>query len=65
MRGLFAWLGVDDGHWSPGMAERRNSAPEPAQPLSAVLRDRLRDAVRDDADRLRAFTGQAFGQWSV
>ncbi|SFF93068.1 sulfotransferase family protein [Blastococcus tunisiensis] len=65
MRRLFAWLGVDEGHWSPGMAERRNSAPEPARPLSAAVRDGLRDAVRDDADRLREFTGQAFPQWSV
>jgi hypothetical protein len=65
VQGLFAELGVDDGYWSPGMDERRNASPELPQPLAAPVRERLREALRDDAARLRELTGQAFPGWSV
>jgi hypothetical protein len=29
------------------------------------MRDRLREAFRDDAERLREFAGQEFPDWSV
>ena len=64
MRRLFARLGVDD-HWSPAMGERRNSAPARPAPLSGRLRDRLREAFRDDAERLREFVGEDFPEWAV
>lgn len=64
MRRLFAWLGVDDGHWSPAMDERRNAAPERPAPVDEAVLQRLREALGDDADRLRAHTGQDF-PWSV
>lgn len=65
MRRLFSRLGVDDGYWSPAMEERRNSAPERSAALSGRGRDRLREAVRDDAERLREFAGEDFPEWSV
>ncbi|TFV66979.1 UNVERIFIED_ORG: sulfotransferase [Bacillus sp. AZ43] len=65
LRGLFAFLGVDDTCWTGEMAGRRNSAPErPPAPAPAV-RDRLRDELRDDAERLRAWAGRDFPGWSV
>ena len=63
VRALFARLGLAD-HWSAAMAERRNAAPEPP-PVSARVRQRLRAALREDAERLREFTGQAFADWSI
>jgi len=62
---LFGWLGVDDGYWSPAMEERRNAAPERPSPVDGAVRRRLCEAVRDDAARLREFTGQDFAGWSV
>jgi hypothetical protein len=65
VRRLFAWLGVDDNHWSAAMEERRNAAPERPAPVDAAVRQRLCAELRDDADRLREFTGEAFAAWSV
>ena len=62
---LFAQLGVDDGYWSHAMNERRNESPDPHPRMGSRLRQRLRDALHDDADRLREFSGQDFPGWSV
>jgi hypothetical protein len=47
------------------MAERRNASPEPAPRLGARLRQRLVEALGDDAERLRAFAGRTFPGWTV
>jgi hypothetical protein len=65
VRRLFAVLGVDDGYWSPDMVGRRNAAGEPAPALDARLRERLRELLRPDAERLRELTGREFATWSV
>ena len=65
MRRLFADLDVDPDRWSPAPGARRNAAPEPAPPLEPALHAALADAVRDDAERLRAFTGREFPGWTV
>jgi hypothetical protein len=60
---LFAFLGVD------GRYPWRTLPPPPAAAAPAEgtdgLRRRLAEAVRDDADRLRKFTGTAYRGWSV
>ena len=65
MRRLFADLDVDPDHWSPAVAARRNAAPEPAPPLDPHVHAALAEALRDDAERLRRFTGREFPGWSV
>jgi hypothetical protein len=65
LRRLFGILGVDDDFWSPAMDERRNASPEPAPQLDGRLRDRLADALRDDAARLRELAGRDFPGWTV
>ena len=64
VRRLFADLGIDD-HWSPAMAERRNASPGSPPPLDAEVRERLREALADDAERLRALLGRPLSSWSV
>jgi hypothetical protein len=64
MRRLFAALGVGD-FWSADMDERRNESPDEPPELSRRLRERLVDAFRDDADRLREFAGEDFPDWSA
>jgi hypothetical protein len=65
LRSLFGQLGVDDGYWSEAMEERRNESPSQPPGLTDRLRVRLAEALRDDADRLRAFAGRDFPGWSV
>jgi hypothetical protein len=65
MRRMFAHLGVDDGFWSADMDERRNESPDDAPALSPRLRARLTEAFRDDADRLREYSGKEFPAWTV
>jgi hypothetical protein len=65
MRRVFADLDVDPDHWSPAMDARHNSAPEPAPEPDRALRGALADCFRDDADRLREFTGREFPGWTV
>jgi len=65
LSGLFARLGVDDGYWSPPMAERRNESDEAPPELGSWLRCRLAEAFRDDAERMREFAEQDFPGWSV
>lgn len=64
MRRLLSCLGVD-GHWSPAMEERRNTAPERPAALGGGLRDRLREAFRDDVRGLCDFAGEDFPGWTV
>ncbi len=41
-------------------------APPPPRPtVSPAMRERARDLLRPDVDRLRALTGRALGEWSV
>jgi hypothetical protein len=65
LRGLFELLGVDADHWSPAMEERRNAAPGDLPRPDERLRDRLRDAFSDDAQRLRELAGRDFPGWTV
>ena len=65
VRGLFAYLQVDDDFWCPVMGERRNESTEARPELEGRLRHRLREAFRDDAERLRDFAGHDFPGWSV
>ena len=65
MRRVFADLGVDPDLWSSEAAARRNAAPEPPPPLDPRLREALAEALRDDAERLRAYAGREFPAWSV
>ena len=65
MRRVFADLDVDPDHWSPAMDSRRNAAPEPAPEPDRALREALADCLRDDAERLREFTGREFPGWTV
>jgi hypothetical protein len=65
MRRLFAHVGVDDGFWSADMDERRNQSQDVPPQLSPRLRDRLTEAFRDDADRLREYAGEEFPDWTV
>jgi hypothetical protein len=62
---LFRDVGVDDDFWSAAIEERRNAAPQPAPQLDRRLRDRLADAFRDDAQRLRELAGRDFPAWTV
>ncbi|WP_116451577.1 sulfotransferase family protein [Blastococcus litoris] len=64
MRRLFEQLGLDD-HWSSAMEQRRNAAPDRPAPVDAAVRERLRAALRDDAERLREVTGEEFAAWSL
>jgi hypothetical protein len=65
LRRVFRAVGVDDGFWSPAMAKRRNASVQPAPQLDRRLKDRLADAFRDDADRLRELAGRDFPGWTV
>ena len=65
LRRLFELLGVDAGHWSPAMEERRNAAPGALPRLDEGLRGRLREALADDAGRLRELAGRDFPGWTV
>jgi Sulfotransferase family len=65
MRRLFCALDVDPDAWSSATATRHNAAPEPAPRLDPALREALRAAFRDDADRLREFAGRDFPGWTV
>ncbi|WP_324277923.1 sulfotransferase [Blastococcus brunescens] len=65
LRGLFGALGVDDGHWSTAMDQRRNAAPERPPPVGEAVRRELRAALAEDAARFRDFTGEEFAEWSV
>jgi hypothetical protein len=47
------------------MAERRNASVQPAPQLDRRPRDRLADAFRDDAERLRELAGRDFPGWTV
>ncbi len=65
LRGLFGILGVDDDFWSPAMDEHRNASPQPSPQLDDGLRERLREAFADDAERLRGIAGRDFPGWTV
>jgi hypothetical protein len=65
LRTLFEVMDVDADYWSPAMDERRNAAPEVPPSLDGRLVSRLREAFRDDAQRLREFAGRDFPGWPV
>jgi Sulfotransferase family len=65
VRRLFARLGVDDCCWAAAVEERRNAAPERPEPVAAGVRQRLREALEEDAARLREFLGDDLAEWSV
>lgn len=65
LRAVFRFAGVDDNHWSDTFDARWNTArQEPPDPPRWLV-ERLSDLFRDDVERLRAFTGQAFREWTV
>ncbi len=65
LRGLFRFVGVDDGFWSEALTQRWHPARSEPVEVAPPLRRRLRDAFRDDAQRLRELAGREFPRWSV
>jgi hypothetical protein len=63
LRRMFAFAGVDETFWCDAFAVHRD-VPQYGR-LNAYLRDRLADAFRADAARLRAFADQRLPAWSV
>ena len=50
---------------APAALKARFRARVEPPALSAELREDLAEELRDDVERLRAFTGQAFAGWSL
>jgi hypothetical protein len=71
LRRVFAFAGVDVEFWCDAFAADDDDASRCGSPevrrgsLDAPLRDRLADAFRADAARLRAFAGHPLPAWSV
>jgi Sulfotransferase family len=61
---VFEFLGVDAGRWR-GVPRPRRLADRPPPAPGRRLRERLTEALRDDADRLRALAGRDFPAWSL
>jgi hypothetical protein len=64
MRGLFTELGLDPQQWRPPLP----MASPPLRsdlPLSSTLFAQLKEALRDDAGRLRLYTGRCFSHWCL
>jgi hypothetical protein len=64
IRRLFGFAGADDGYWSDDL-DAGVSAETPLPAVPAALAEGLREALRDDAERLRAIAGEEFPGWSV
>lgn len=63
LRKVFAFAGVDDTFWCDALAIHADIGQ--CGSLDAHLRDRLADAFRTDAARLRAFADHPLPGWSV
>lgn len=64
LRHVFEWLRVDVRP-RPRAGIQRRSSSDPAAGMSATLRRRLAELLRDDANRLREWAGRDFPQWTV
>lgn len=62
---LFGVLGVDPDFWTSALRQRWHVGRRPAPALPPGLRQRFGEAVADDVERLRTFTGQDLVRWSV
>lgn len=65
LRSIFGFLGVDEGFWSADLGRLWHYSKGDPLPLDGGLRERMIDAFRDDADRLRHFAGRDFPGWTV
>ena len=65
LRRIFGFLGADPSLWRGTGAPPPGSAGDRVAALDPRLRACLADALHDDAERLRAFTGQPLAAWSV
>ncbi len=65
LQGVYGFLGVDHAFWSDDLAHIWHTGEDPVPPVDAVLRARLQEALRRDAERLRALTGHRLDAWSV
>lgn len=62
---IFGFIGAEPSLWRDAGATPPVSAGDRVAALDPRLRARLAEEVRDDAERLRAFTGQPLAAWSV
>ena len=64
LRSIFDFLGVDDTFWCSEL-DRRSGSYSADLEIDVSVQRSLRDAVIDDADKLRGYAGRSFGDWSV
>ena len=62
---LFSFLGVDPDYWSDEFTRHWHTAAQPPPPLRQHTRERLTEALADDADRLRQWAGREFPGWAL
>lgn len=62
---LYAFLGVDESFWSPHHERQWHVGDAGHAGVDEHLRARFADAVRDDAERLRAWLGRDLAHWPV
>lgn len=65
LRSLFRFLGVDEEFWSDQFHHRWHTGREQQPELDRRTTERLTEAFRDDAERLRALAEADFPGWSV
>ncbi|NED97014.1 sulfotransferase domain-containing protein [Phytoactinopolyspora alkaliphila] len=65
LRSLFRFLGVDPGRWTATASQEWNTSLRRTDALTDSIRAELGERFRDDTEKLRAFTGQVFPEWSV
>jgi len=65
LRSLFGLLGVDQDFWAIDLERLWNASEGRSPGVGKPLRERLADALVDDADRLRELAGRDFPGWSV
>jgi hypothetical protein len=65
LRRVLGFLGADPSLWRAPAAPPPSGAGDRVAALDPRLRARLAGALHDDAERLRAFTGQPLAAWSV
>jgi Sulfotransferase domain len=65
LRRVFGFAGADDTFWCDEYSQQLDASECDAPPLEPGLRDRLIDAFRCDAERLRAIADQPLSAWSV
>jgi hypothetical protein len=65
LQAVFAFVGVDPGHWCTELEERHHVGRGTRPELDPGLRTLMRTALTGDADRLRALLGRDLPDWTV